>query len=89
VAVDDAVGIQHGNDFKYEMVAQLSRNVVIGHQKLEDAFDNEACITFSWVNPTRDEEDRTALNLRRRTGIANCQNLAAHPSFGLAQLAAR
>jgi hypothetical protein len=31
VAVDDAVGIQHRNDFKYEMLAQLSRNFFIRH----------------------------------------------------------
>lgn len=56
VAVDDAVGVQHRNDFKHEVLPQLASLLVVGGEELQDAVDHVRADGFAGMHPPADED---------------------------------
>ena len=77
VADDDAVWVEHRDDFENKDIPQLLGLPLVAKQKLDYAFHDEGAVALSWVHPGADDD---ALAIRylvlRRQEIGDDEHLA-------------
>lgn len=59
VANKASVRVQHRDDFKDEIISQVLGVIVIAHQELQDAFNDETSVRLTRMYPRRDDDSST------------------------------
>lgn len=91
ISIDDTVWIEHGNNFKNVSLPQALGGRAIAHEVLQRSFHDPACIGFSRMHPSRQENVRASSELTDMlivTGLWHCcygHQRAAVPRQGLTQ----
>jgi hypothetical protein len=86
VAVDDAVRIQKGDDFKYHAASQRSGCWCGGRQKVQDPSHHPGAVGFTWVHTGGEDNVRAHGDSGRARGkVCDCQKRDRVPSQAVAK----